>query len=80
MINPQKEYMFQYLISDMDENKQATLNYMNTRSMMIDEMNHRREMEQIKKEIIEEVVARVSIRLEDEALKQLRDTINSIGK
>jgi hypothetical protein len=41
---------------------------------------HRREMEQMKREITEDVLSRISIRLEDEALKQLRDMLNDLGK
>ena len=39
-----------------------------------------REMEQMKREITEDVMSRISIRLEDEALKQLRDMLNGLGK
>ena len=49
-------------------------------SRHIDEMNHRREMEQMKREITEDVMSRISIRLEDEALKQLRDMLNGLGQ
>ena len=44
----------------------------------MDEINHRREMEQMKKEITEDVLSRISIRLEDEALKQLKDLLNGL--
>ena len=39
--------MFDYLVSDFPKEKQATLNMMYARSRMIDEYNHRQEMEQI---------------------------------
>ena len=41
--------MFSYLISGFEKSMQATLNMMYARSNMIDEENHRREMEQMKK-------------------------------
>ena len=44
----------------------------------MDEINHRQEMEQMKKEITEDVLSRISIRLEDEALKQLKDLLNGL--
>ena len=72
--------MFSYLISGFEKSMQATLNMMYARSNMIDEENHRREMEQMKREITEDVLSRISIRLEDEALKQLRDMLNDLGK
>ena len=37
-------------------------------------------MEQMKREITEDVLSRISIRLEDEALKQLRDMLNNLGQ
>ena len=49
-------------------------------SRRIDEANHRREMEQMKREITEDVLARVSIWIEDEAIKQLRDLLNDLGR
>ena len=79
MKNVQKDYMFNYLISGMDKKMQATLNMMYMNSMRIDEANHQREMEQMKKEITEDVMSRVSIQLEDKALRELRDLLNDIG-
>ena len=71
--------MFNYFISGMDKKMQATLNMMYMNSMKIDEMNHQREMEQMRKEITEDVMSRVSIQLEDKALRELRDLLNDIG-
>ena len=71
--------MFNYFISGMDKKMQATRNMMYMNSMKIDEMNHQREMEQMKKEITEDVMSRVSIQLEDKALRELRDLLNDIG-
>lgn len=51
MRNTQKDWLFQSLISGMDKSMQTTLNMMYHNSMMIDEMNHRREMEQMVSEI-----------------------------
>ena len=59
---------------------QATLAMMYNNSRNIDEMNHRREMEQMKQEITKDVLARVSIWIEDEAIKQLRDLLNDLGR
>ena len=79
MKNVQKDYMFNYFISGMDKKMQATLNMMYMNSMKIDEMNHQREMGQMKKGITEDVMSRVSIQLEDKALRELRDLLNDIG-
>lgn len=59
---------------------QATLAMMYNNSRRIDEANRRREMEQMKREITEDVLARVSIWIEDEAIKQLRDLLNDLGR
>ena len=48
MRNIQKDCMFDYFIQGMDEKMQTTLNMMYLNSCMIDEENHRREMEQMK--------------------------------
>lgn len=77
MRNVQRDAMFDYFINGLDSKMQATLNMMYMNSMRIDEMNHRREMEQIKKEIIEEVLSRISIMFETgEAIKE----INALNK
>ena len=69
---------FTYLIQGMDSKMQAQLNYLYSHARTMDEINHRREMEQMKKEITEDVLSRISIRLEDEALKQLKDLLNGL--
>ena len=80
MRNRQDDAMFEYFISGLDQKMQATLAMMYNNSRHIDEMNHRREMEQMKREITEDVLARVSIWIEDEAIKQLRDLLNDLGR
>ena len=51
-----------------------------TRNRIMEQEEHCREMEQMKREITEDVLSRISIRLEDEALKQLHDMLNSLGQ
>ncbi len=76
MRNFQKDAMFDYFINGLDSKMQATLNMMYMNSNRIDEMNHRREMEQMKQEIIEEVLSRISIKFETgEAIKEI-DSLN----
>ena len=74
------EDMFRYFISGMDQKMQAQLNLMFAHNKLMAGEEHRREMEQMKREITEDVMSRISIRLEDEALKQLRDMLNDLGK
>ena len=59
---------------------QAELSLMFTHDRMMDEVKHRREMEQMKREITEEVMSRISIWIETEAIAQLRDLLNSLGQ
>ena len=84
MRNVQRDAMFDYFINGLDSKMQATLNMMYMNSMRIDEMNHRREMEHMKKEIIEEVLSRISIMFETgEAIKEinaLNKAIEQLGK
>ena len=48
--------------------------------MMREQFIRRKEMEKMKNEIAEDVMSRIHIRLEDEALKELRDLLNSLGQ
>lgn len=84
MRNTQRDWMFQSLISGMDKSMQTTLNRMYHNSMMIDEMNHRREMEQMKEEIVQEVLSRISATADVteifDAIDGLNEKIESLGK
>ena len=84
MRNIQKDCMFDYFIQGMDEKMQTTLNMMYHNSMMIDEMNHRREMEQMKEEIVQEVLSRISATVDVteifDAIDGLNEKIESLGK
>ena len=78
--NRREEDMFRYFISGLDQKRQAQLGLMFAHNKIMAEEEHRREMEQMKREITEDVLSRISIRLEDEALKQLRDMLNNLGQ
>ena len=47
---------------------------------MKEDFVRRTEMEKMKNEIVAEVMSRISIRLEDEALRQLRNTLDDFGR
>lgn len=83
MKNKQKDFMFNNLISGFEKSLQATLKLMYTRSCIIDEYNHKREMEQLKKEIEDNVLSRISATVDvsevvDE-IDELRRLIDSLG-
>lgn len=84
MRNIQKDYMFDYFIQGMDEKMQTTLSMMYLNSCMIDEENHRREMEQMKEEIVQEVLSRISATVDVteifDAIDGLNEKIESLGK
>lgn len=84
MRNIQKDCMFDYFIQGMDEKMQTTLNMMYHNSCMIDEENHRREMEQMKEEIVQEVLSRISATVDVteifDAIDGLNEKIESLGK
>ena len=56
------------------------MNWMFAHNRMTDEINRRREMEKMKREITEEVMSRISIWIEAEAIEQLRDLLNNLGQ
>lgn len=66
--------MFEYFIHGLDQKTQATLNYMYAHSRAIDEINHRREMEQMKEEVVREVLAQLSVSVDiGDALQQIEE-------
>ena len=69
-----------HFFDGLDAKGQAYLNYYLTREMMKEQFVRRTEMEKVKNEIAEDVMSRIHIRLEDEALKELRDLLNDLGR
>ena len=84
MLNVQKEFLFDYFISGMEQDMQATLKMMYLDSCNIDEANHRREMEQMKEEITQDVLSRISATVDVseifDAIDGLNEKIESLGK
>ena len=77
MSKRQDEDFFQHLISGMDSKLQMELNLMYAHKRMRDTLEHQREMEKLKREIVEEVLSRISIMFETgEAVKE----INALNK
>ena len=81
MRNRQKDMMFDYFIQGMDSKMQATLNMMYFNSCRIDEENHRREMEEMKKEIVEEVLARIAVKVDTgEVVQEMKEFNKELEK
>ena len=79
-----RDDIFENFLKGMDKEMQAQLRYWYTHSMMLDEINRKKEYEQLKQEIIEEVLARISVSVDiTEAvaqIKKLQDEIDKLGK
>lgn len=72
MMNRQKDILFDNLISEFPVERQATLKLMYQKASIIDAENHRREMEQMKKEIVKEVLAQIAVEIySGDALKEI---------
>ena len=68
---------FNYFISGMEEELQGQLRYLYARNSILNEYEHRQEMERMKKEITEDVLSRISIMFETgEAI----DKINALNE
>ena len=84
MLNVQKEILFDYFIKGMEENMQITLKMMYLNSCNIAEANHRREMEQMKEEITQDVLSRISATVDVseifDAIDGLNEKLESLGK
>lgn len=80
-INKQKDILFAQLISEFPSEKQATLNLMYKHACAADEDNRRREMEQLKKEIVKEVLALIMIEISSgDALKGVDIIGEALGR
>ena len=83
-MNRQKDILFNSLISGLDKTAQATLKMMYTHSQMLNELNHKREMEQMKKEIADDVLSCISATVDIseiiEQIEELRKLIDSLGR
>lgn len=71
---------FEHFIGGLGDKAQAYLNLYFTRELMKDQFIRRAEIEKLKNEITEEVLSRVRIRLEAEALEELRDLLKSLDR
>ena len=84
MKNRQNDILFDSLISGLDKSLQAALKMMYTHSQMLNELNHKREMEQMKKEIAADVLSRISATVDVseiiEQIEELRRAIDSLGR
>jgi len=78
----QNDILFDNLIADFEPQKKITLKTMYLNSQRQDEIKHRYEMEKIKKEVVAEILAYLSIELETgdaiQKIKGLKKVIESL--
>ena len=79
-----QETLFENFIKGMDKELQSQLRLLFTRQMMMDEFNRKRELEQLKKEVVEEVLARIHLSIDANdviaKIKELDEAIKKLGK
>ena len=84
MSNRHDDFIFDSIIKGLDQATQATLRMMYARSRILDEANHRREMEQMKREIAEYVISHIKATVDiSEVLLEidkLKKALESLGK
>lgn len=83
-MSTQKDFLVRYLFRQFDPQVQATLNRMYAHCKIQDEYNRRRELEQLKREIVNEVLNSLSLTTDvQEAVrkvKELDSAIDQLGK
>lgn len=75
-MNRSKEFIFDSLIKELDQSAQATLKMAFNRCMLRDEQQHKWKMEQMKREIIEEITANLSASIDAEELVKAIKGVN----
>lgn len=74
------EYILQDLRPKESSNKNLAVALQEAQDRMSAEINHRQEMEQLRKQITEDVLAQIRIRFKTEGIKELNDLLNGLGK
>ena len=74
--------VFRSLIYDLQNRKEYNLAYQLQRDLMMNELYDRQKWEQIKKEIVDEVMSRIKINISADttAIDELANKINKLGK
>ena len=84
MYRKNQETLFENFIKGMDKELQSQLRLLFTRQMMMDEFNRKKELEQLKKEVVEEVLARIHLSIDANdviaKIKELDEAIKKLGK
>lgn len=71
--------MYNHFMQGLEAKMQAMLALQFAREQMLEDFRKSKERTQLKEEIKREILSAISITIEDEAIKQLRDMLNEIG-
>ena len=71
---------FDRMVEAMGNTGDVMLRYYYQKKDFMDSINARKEREELVEEITNEVLSRISIRLEAEALKELEEMLRNLGK
>ena len=75
-----QDSMFDLMLKAMENTGDIMLRYQFQKEMMKNSFLDRQEREKLKEEIVQEVLARISIVLEDEAIKKLDEMLRNLGR
>ena len=72
--------MVERFLDSVEKSADITLRYYFQKEMMMNDILNRQERERLKEEIIHDVMSRISIQLDEQALKQLSEMLKNLGK
>lgn len=75
-----QDSMFDLMLKAMENTGDIMLRYQFQKEMMKNSFLDRQEREKLKEEIVQEVLTRISIVLEDEAIKKLDEMLRNLGR
>lgn len=82
--NRRDEDLFRYFINGMDSKMQADLSYRFAHNKLLAKEEHRREMEQLKREIEADIISRLSATVDVQEIldqiEELRRAIEDLGR
>ena len=74
-----QDTMFERMLEAMGNTADIMLRYQYQKDMFKESLLDRQEREKLKEEIIQEVVSRVSVVIDEQAIKQLAEMLRNLG-
>lgn len=72
--------MFERFLDSVERTGDITLRYYFQKEMMMNDILDRQQREKLKEEIIAEIMPRISVKLNEEALYQLDELLRNLGR